>query len=430
MAASVLLAVSLSIVGCGSNPNEHVQSNEFFRPTSSADEQESVAGAQQEAGQQSADEVEEDEQATGDGVDQSQVDEDGQGDQSEQVEEQAEQAVGQDDQSEEAEDAAGDQTEDEAQSAGEAATPLETSENIIRRYSNPSYGYSFELICSPFCDPNSNGVDRVSFLSETGRALIGVDVVIDDESGTELLLRAALSLDEGVEFASVSEVSTVTGEQAERFEWEEDRRATGGFQVRWNAVVVRVQGVAIVMRAGAVLEDYEGVADALERALTSFILPVEVSARPGRYARFGFVIDYDTADGTQEFGQPTNNPPSTEAGIFVLQSSVTLKAVLTWQLLGEAFYDGDTAIQQSLRDSLGIENVTSQGDWGEVDGRPARTGETETQFGEGLMKIQSFAWYCQDGGREFALHVLDADDPETVALPLLESFRCSDEDAE
>ena len=46
------------------------------------------------------------------------------------------------------------------------------------------------------------------------------------------------------------------------------------------------------------------------------------------------------------------------------------------------------------------------------------------------MKIQSFAWYCRDGGREFALHVLDPDDPESVALPLIESFRCSaDSDA-
>ena len=179
------------------------------------------------------------------------------------------------------------------------------------------------------------------------------------------------------------------------------------------------------MRVGAVLDDYDGVSQSLERALASFLLPLEIAARPGRYDRFDFTIAYDTADVSQEFGQPTNSPPSAEAGIFVLQSATALKAVLTWQVLGEAFYDGDTAIQQSLRDSLGIENITGLRDWGPVDGQQARTGETETQFGEGVMKIQSFAWYCRDGGREFALHVLDPDDPESVALPLIESFRCT-----
>ena len=229
-----------------------------------------------------------------------------------------------------------------------------------------------------------------------------MDVVEDDGSDSATLLRTSLALADNLEFDSVEATTTVTGESAERFNWEEDRRATGGFQVRWHVLLVRVHDVAIMLRAGAVLEDYDGVASALERALSSFILPLELTARPGRYNRFDFVIDYDTTDVSQEFGQPTNNPPSAESGIFVLQTTNALKAVLTWQVLGEAFYDGDTAIQQSLGDSLGIENITELRDWGEVDGQPARTGETETQFGEGTMKIQSFAWYCRAGGREFA----------------------------
>ena len=417
LAAIVALVVALLVVACGSNPNEHVQSNEFFRPSANSEEQQSETVAQDQSEDEAA---EQDSQESEDSSEQMQ---DADEAQDSETEESTESASTAEDQQEASED-------EDQQDDPEPAAPLDTSEDIVRRYSNPSYGYSFELICSPFCDPNSNGVDRVSFLSETGRALIGVDVVIDDESENEALLRSALPLGEGVEFASVSEVSTVTGEAAQRFEWEEDRRATGGFQVRWNALLVRTGGVAIVLRAGAVSDDYEGVSEALERALTSFILPLELTARPGRYERFGFVIEYDTADVSQEFGQPTNNPPSSESGIFVLQSSSALKAVLTWQVLGEAFYDGDTAIEQSLRDSLGIENVTGQADWGEVDGRPARTGETETQFGEGLMKIQSFAWYCQDGGREFSLHVLDPDDPESVALPLIAGFRCSAEESE
>ena len=415
VAGFATLLLSALVVACGSNPNEHVQSNEFFRPAAETEQGQQAAGAAEEQSQQAEDaDAAQDEQSA-------------------QAQEQ-EQPVQEDQSQKSAEDqqqASSDDEQDGAsQAASEAAGPIETSDDVIRRYTSPSYGYSFELICSPFCDPNSNGIDRVSFLSETGRALIGVDVVEDDGSDSETLLRSALSLAENVEFESAEETTTVTGEAAERFSWEEDRRATGGFQVRWHVLLVRVEDVAIMLRAGAVLEDYEGVAPALERALSSFILPLELTARPGRYSRFDFIIDYDTADVSQEFGQPTNNPPSAEAGIFVLQTTNALKAVLTWQVLGEAFYDGDTAIQQSLRDSLGIENVTDQRDWGEVDGQSARTGETETQFGEGVMKVQSFAWYCREGGREFALHVLDPDDPESVALPLIESFRCSAEEAD
>jgi hypothetical protein len=405
-----LITVAL-VVACGSNPNQHVQSNELFRPA-----------AEQSAGQQAAaDSTAQEEQHA-----QSQ-----ESNSAAQADEQTDEQEAQ--QQQEADSSEPDQDDEDRASTDRDDAPLETSEDVVRRYTNPSYGYSFELICSPFCDPNSNGIDRVSFLSETGRALIGVDVVADDGSESEVLLRSSLSLLDTLEFSSIEATTTVTGEAAERFNWDEDRRATGGFQVRWHVLMVRVQDVAIMLRAGAVQEDYEGVAPALERALSSFILPPEVTARPGRYERFDFAISYDPADVSQEFGQPTTNPPSAEGGVFVLQSSTALKAVLTWQVLGEAFYDGDTAIQQSLREALGIENVTDQRDWGEVDGRAARTGQTETQFGEGLMKIQSFAWYCPVGGREFTLHVLDPDNPESVALPLIESFRCdanSQDDAE
>ena len=418
IAASSLVLLSV-IVACGSSPSEHVQSNEFFRPAAEGQQQSAAADADQ--GQQSQSEARtqegQSEQTEQSGSDQQQSSQDT--DQTDSTENQQQSA---DDQSQPERD-------DSRQSENDDA-PIETSDDIIRRYSNPSYGYSFELICSPFCDANSNGVDRVSFLSETGRALIGVDVHLDDGSDSDALLRSTLGLTDTVEFTAREETTTVTGEPAERFDWDEDRRATGGFQVRWHALLVPIEDIVIVFRAGAVLEDYEDVAPALERALGSFILPLEITARPGRYERFDFVIAYDTEDVSQEFGQPTSNPPSDEAGIFVLQSSTALKAVLTWQVLGEAFYDGDTAIQQSLSDSLGIESVTGLADWGEVDGQAARTGETETQFGEGVMKIRSFAWYCREGGREFALHVLDQDDPESVALPLIESFRCDADSAE
>lgn len=409
----ILLALSILLIGCGSNPNEHVQSNEFFRQPS-----DTQASADQSAAQDSQQAQQDDQQAQAEAD--ATAESDQQADQP-----QAAQAQQQSDQSDQSDQSGQPDQADEADQDDEPDAPLETSSDVVRRYNNPSYGYSFDLVCSPFCDPNSNGIDRVSFLSETGRALIGVDVVIDDESDLGDQLRANFALPDNVEFTVRSTAATVTGEPAERFDWDEDRRATGGFQVRWHALVVRVDELVVILRAGAVIEDYEAIAPALERALGSFILPIELGAQPGRYDRFDYLIEYDPDDVAQEFGQPTNNPPADESGIFVLQSASALKAVLTWQTLGAAFYDGDAAIQQSLSDSLGIESINLSGDYGEVDGQVARTGETETQFGEGLMQIQSFAWYCPDSGREFALHVLDRDDPLAVALPLLESFRCS-----
>ena len=344
---AVVLIAAL-IVACGSNPNEHVQSNEYFRPSASGQEQQEAVAESEQQDRQGEDEERSEEQS---GAEQQEAGSDGQ----------SEQASSEDEVDEPAEQT--DRAEDD-----EDATPLETSEDVVRRYASPTYGYSLELICSPFCDASSMGIDRVTFRSETGRALISVEVFADEDSDSAELLRSVLSLEESVEFTEREEASTVTGEPAERFSWEEDRRATGGFHVRWHAMLIRVDELAIVLRVGSVMEDYEGVAFALERAMDSFILPVEIEGRPGLYERFDFTIAYGTEDFAQEFGQPTNAPPSSEAGIFVLQTATALKAVLTWQLLGEAFYDGDTAISQSLRDSLGIENVSGFRDGGEVDG--------------------------------------------------------------
>ena len=406
-----IMLLAALIVACGSNPNEHVQSNEYFRPSVSGDDQqEAVAESGQEEPQEQEtqrserDEESEDEQR--DAAPESQSAQDGE---------------------DEAEDGA-EQADDEQDE--QDAAPLQTSEDVVRRFASPTYGYSLELICSPFCDASSTGIDRVMFRSENGRALISIEVYEDEASESAELLRSLLALEGDLEFTELEETSTITGEPVERFSWEEDRRATGGFHVRWQAMLIRADDLAIVLRAGSVMEDYEGVAFALDRAMNSFILPLEIAGRPGLYERFDFTISYDPVDFAQEFGQPTNAPPSKEAGIFVLQTTTALKAVLTWQVLGEAFYDGDTAISQSLQDALGIENVSGFRDGGEVDGAPARTGETETQFGEGVMKIQSFAWYCREGGREFVLHALDSDDPESVALGLIESFRCTMERAE
>ncbi len=413
----VLLTLTFVSAACSENPNEHAQSNELFRPAAPETRQQVNLS---HAAQQQVDQQRDQQGQLGDQAEVQETQEGAAGESST-FDEQPVQPADDD-----AQASRGSPDSDQPiQDQGETANPLETTEDVIRRYTNPTFGYSLELICSPFCAPTSNGIDRVMFSSETGRALIGVDVHVDDGSQSESLIRSWFNLGDNIEFSSVEQTSTITGEMAERFNWDEDRRATGGFQVRWHAVLVRAHDLIIALRAGTVIEDYEDVAPALERAIGSLFLPLEIAARPGRYDRFDFVIDYDTADFAQEFGQPTTNPPTDPSGIFVLQTTTALKAVLTWQILGEVFYDGDNAITQSLLDSLGIENASGFRDAVLVDGRPSRTGETETMFGEGALIIQSYAWYCDDGGREFVLHVLDPEDPESIALQLIEGFRCS-----
>lgn len=416
VAALVIAALGcLFATACGSNPNENVQANEYFRPAAEQ-EQQAAAQSQQEAqqGQQAAAQVE---------------------DQQQQAQQQSQQAATEEDeQTQEQAEPAAEQETTEQQSDDDADAPsapgIETADNIIRRYASPTYGYSIELICSPFCEASSNGIDRVTFLSETGRALIAVHAVADSGQDPEILLREVLDLPDGIEIVSRDAATMMTGEAAERIVWEEDRRATGGFLVRWQAYVTVVDEIAFVIRAGAVADDYDAVEPALERALATFILPQEVNAEPGVYNRFGFSVNYSTDDFAQEFGQPTINPPNDDSGIFVLQSETALRAVLIWQAIGQAFYDGDTALERTLNEALGMSGLFDLRDGDAVDGQPSRTGLMQTQLGEGTVQIRSYAWYCVDGGREFVLHVLDPDDPESIALPLLDSFRCNAEAAD
>ena len=411
---ALVAVAALFAAACGSNPNENVEANEYFRP---------AAEQAQQAAAQSEQDAQQEQQAAAQAQDQQQAQQQPQQTATEEDEPAQEQAQ-----------TAAEQETTQQQSDDDADAPsapgIETADNVIRRYASPTYGYSIELICSPFCEASSNGIDRVTFLSETGRALIAVHAVADTGQDPEILMREVLGLPDGIEIVSRDSATMMTGEAAERIVWEEDRRATGGFLVRWQAYVTTVDEIAFIIRAGAVADDYDAVEPALERALSTFILPQEVDAEPGVYERFGFLVHYSTDDFAQEFGQPTINPPNQDSGIFVLQSETALRAVLIWQAIGQAFYDGDTALERTLNEALGMSGLFDLRDGDSVDGQPSRTGLMQTQLGEGTVQIRSYAWYCVDGGREFVLHVIDPDDPEAIALPLLDSFRCNAEAAD
>ena len=397
--------IALIAAACGGNPNEHIEADEFFRPaapgtarqqpaqetTSAADQQE------QQTQQTSPTDAQENAQAEPDD---------------------AAQPAPQEPQQQSADQGAPEQQQ--------AAPPPPRADDVLRRYLNPSYGYSLDLICPPFCDPSSNGIDRATFLADTGRALVEVRVsetVPDDQ--LDAFWRESLAVPEFVETPAREQIEiALLGVPAWRYQWDEDRRATGGFQVRWQAIYIELGGLLYLLRGGAVLEDYEDALPALTRAFDSFVAPPDAAAAPGRYTRFDFLFDYGLSYITLEYGLPTDNPATFDAGIVVLQSEQALEAILVWETIGAAFFNADSAITDTLLETLGVEPQSDFRDARSVDGRETRLALSQTPLGEGIVLIASFAWYCSESGREFVLHMLDNDDPEAAADSLLDGFRC------
>lgn len=395
----LLSALMLAAAACASNPNVNVESDEYFRPP--APESAFVAPSREASADDQSDE-----EASADETAESQQD-----------------AVAGE---------AGGTEADAGREEAQAQADAPQAEDVVRRYRSPVYGYSFELVCPPFCDATSNGVDEVGFGSTTHRTLVAVSVYEPPASAegdaAEALLRRAGQIPDAVDVSAEREAYNVAGFEGEAFSWEDDRRATGGLLVRWRALVVPAGGLYYVVRAGAVSEDWDAVAVAIDRAMRTFTAPPEALAQPGLYNRFGFEVAYDVANRPQEYGQPTSNPAADAAGAFVLADDSAVFAVLAWEEIGQAFFDAERAIERTLSDLLGIELGTGAREADEVDGQAAATTITVTQIGADQVQVASWAWYCPAGGREFALHVIDADDPRALAAGLLDSFRCDVEE--
>lgn len=394
----IAFAAALAAVACAAdNPNVNVESNEYFRPpppervepiTAQTDEGEEAAGDEAPA--------ETDDAAAG-------------GDAA--VEEAADQGA---------------QAEEE-----DAAAPAPRAEDIVRRYRNPVYGYSFELVCPPFCDPTSNGVDEVGFRADGLQAIVAASVLTPPADGegdvAQRLIRETLNVPDAVDLAAGRSVRrSANGVDAVVFEWEEDNRAVGGIQVRWKGWIAPIGGLYYIVRGGAAVADWDAIAEAVERILDTFTAPIEAISEPGTYNRFGFEVAYDAAEfRPAEYGQPTTNPATDAAGAFVLANSNSVIAVLAWEEIGAAFFDAEVAIERTLQDLLGIELGTGAREADEIGGQTAQTTITLTALGADQVQIASWAWYCPQGGREFALHYIDAEDPRGAAAELIESFRCS-----
>ena len=403
LAGFVALAlVSVLAAACAAgNPNLNIESDEYFRPpaperpqpiTATSDQEEAPAqdAAQEDAGVEAA------EQETAD-----------------------DSTISVDDQAD-----AQEQSQTEPASAPQA-------EDVVRRYRNPVYGYSFELVCPPFCNATANGVDEVGFGAADLRAVVAVSVYRPpaDSSGDipQQLIREAVNISDAVDLESArSSLTTPNGVDAVLFEWDDDQRAVGGLRVHWKGWVAPIGGLFYVVRGGAAADDWDAAAGAVNRVLDTFSAPIEAVAEPGAYNRFDFAVSYDPADfRAAEYGQPLDNPATSAAGALVLSDIGSVVAVLAWEEIGEAFFNAERAIERTLQDLLGVELGTGARETDQIDGREAQTTITLTTFGANQVQIASWAWYCPQQGREFSLHYIDEDDPREAAASLLASFRCS-----
>ncbi len=411
---AVLAAIGLLIVGsllaaACSVSNEAVESDEFFRPVAAASE----AG---DAGQASAD----------DDATQSAT----QSDSREDSQDDAQSGDAADDQA--AADQAADDPADDgaAEDAADDDGGLELADDIVRRYRSPTYGYSLELVCGPFCDINPGGIDLVIFRSETDPTAINVttraaaaDATLDD---LQAVWQAETVGDREPTILARQEVSLATDgvTPALIIDWEVDRRATGGVVERWRSLVTQVGPIAYFVNAGAIDDAFADLEPVLQQTLDSFLAVPEPGSLPGDYTRFGFGVAYDVSGFVGELPLAgVANQPTADGGRFFAQDAEgVLQYILTWESLSQAIYNADTAIDAASEPPGAVSSVEdSRGDFQLTDAISGRVGIfTAADAAGNSIPVRVFSWYCEEGGRSFTLQSISEDERPAV----LDGFRC------
>ena len=394
---AVVLLAALALVACG-NPNEDVDSGEFFRPSSAAfpaaprDDESDTPASGDEAGSEN------------------------EGDVGEQISEESE-------------------GDDSRSAADELDDEIELADDIVRRYLNAAYGYSLELVCGSFCDATSNALDRVGFFSDDRTALISIDVLrVDPDVPPSLEEIEAIWASRNVDNSSFTvlerEVTTLPADgvsPAVLFEWTIDRRATGGFLEHYRSLISVVGPIAYLINAGGIDENFQSHKPSLDRALETFLARQSPSSVPGIFSRWEFSLPYDATAFSGELGNRTPTP-SFDSGVFVQQADTGLVQIsLVWDS-SEALFNPDFAIDDALAPAAGIEVDELQRGDASVDGVEARFAVASSidQTGN-TRQIAVYAWYCGDSGRSFVLQSFDDVDPLALLDEALSGFRCTAE---
>ena len=415
---AVLAAIGLLIVGsllaaACSVSNEAVESDEFFRPAAvaseagdagqaSADDDAAQSATQSDSREDSQDDAQSGDAADGDAADQA-------------ADAPADDGA--------AEDAAED-------AAADDDGGLELADDIVRRYRSPTYGYSLDLVCGPFCDINPGGIDLVIFRSETDPTAINVttravaaDATLDD---LQAVWQAETVGDREPTILARQEVSLATDgvTPALIIDWEVDRRATGGVVERWRSLVTQVGPIAYIVNAGAIDDAFAELEPVLQQTLDSFLAVPEPGSLPGDYTRFGFGVAYDVSGFVGELPLAgVANQPTADGGRFFAQNAEgVLQYILTWESLSQAIYNADTAIDAGAQPPGAVSSVEdSRGDFQLTDAISGRVGIfTAADAAGNSIPVRVFSWYCEEGGRSFTLQSISEDARPAV----LDGFRC------
>ncbi len=316
---------------------------------------------------------------------------------------------------------------------------LQLADDIVRRYLNSTYGYSLELVCGPFCNVITSGIDRVGFLSDAGTALINIvsqraDPTDDpDLAALEAVWLAETAGNQSFAIQSRQEITFLADgvSPALLLDWTIDRRATGGNEERWRSLIIQVGPIVYFINAGAIADSFADVEPFLQQSLDSFIGRSAPANVPGAYTTWDFVFPYNASSFNLELRQivPNAQPdPNFDGGVFVQQSlDGPLEFILTWESIGEALFDADRALTDTLATVVGTQvDETERAEFSlnpDLVGRFALATSTDQQ-GQ-TQQVGVFAWYCADTGRSFVLQSFHAEDARLLAQPSLDGFLCS-----
>lgn len=386
LTGAALLAAAALLVACGGNPNDDIETEEFFRSASPA-ETEPAPPAETPAAPE-----------------------------------------------EDAPPAPPAEATDEVAPPPDAAAA--ESDEIVRRYLNDTYGFSLELVCPPFCDATSNGVDRVSFLSDDSGAIVDVSVINPEALQlspglTSLQAEWEQRRNASPTFAILNQEEVALPSDgatpALLIDWLVDQRAGGGSLLQFQTLIVQVGPLGYFIDTGVADEQPSDVQDALVRARNTFIARTNPASLPGLYTKWGFVLPYNPASVTQELGNPT---ATFDLGIFEQRALDSLpERFLTWESVSADLFAPDQAITDvatGLQDGGVQVTENERGDLALPDLAGGRFTINAVTFPNGLSgQLGIFAWYCRDSGRSFVLQSFSREDARAIAQTSLDGFRCS-----
>ena len=293
LTGAALLAAATILSACGGNPNNDVEAEEFFRSASPAETEPAPSAETPAATQEDATPT----------------------------------------------------PPDEATDAADSAA----SDEIVRRYLNDTYGFTLELVCPPFCDATSNGVDRVSFLSDDSSAIVDVSVIYPEALQLPPGLAALQAEWEqrrsaSPTFAIVNQEEVVLPSDratpAFLVDWLVDQRAGGGSLLQFQTLIVQVGPLGYFIDTGVADEQPSDVQQALARSRETFIARANPASLPGLYSKWGFVLPYNPASVTQELGNPT---ATFDLGIFEQRALDGLpERFLTWESVSADLFAPDS----------------------------------------------------------------------------------------